>query len=67
MTTLTLTFTGPQHEARKALGALLHRFRSAYFVERSSSEFSVTTDDQTAQELAKLPDWQATTHHRPAH
>lgn len=57
MTTLTLTFNGPPSQARKALGALLQRYRSAYFVERSSSEYAVTADDVTAAELAVQPLW----------
>jgi hypothetical protein len=58
MTTLTLTFNGPPGQARRALGGLLQRFRSAYFVERSSDEFAVTTDDElTATELARQPQW----------
>ncbi len=57
MTTLTLTFTGPPSQARKALGGLLQRYRSAYFVERSSNEYAVTTDDVTAAELATQPLW----------
>lgn len=59
MTTLTLTFTGPAPDARKALGALLQRFRAAYFVERSTLEYAVTADDATAAELARQPSWQA--------
>lgn len=57
MTTLTLTFNGPPSQARKALGGLLQRFRSAYFVERSSNEYAVTADDVTAAELARQPQW----------
>ena len=57
MTTLTLTFNGPPTQARQALGALLLRFRSAYFVERSDREFAVTTDAATAAELARQPQW----------
>lgn len=57
MTTLTLTFNGPQGQARQALGGLLQRFRSAYFVERSSHEYAVTADDATAAELARQPLW----------
>jgi len=59
MTTLTLTFNGPASQARQALGGLLQRFRSAYFVERSSSEYAVTADDATAAELASQPLWSA--------
>ena len=57
MTTLTLTFNGPASQARKALGALLQRYRSAYFVERSSNEYAVTADEVTAAELAVQPLW----------
>lgn len=57
MTTLTLTFQGQPGDARKALGGLLQRFRSAYFVERSSSEYAVTADEATAAELARQPLW----------
>ena len=57
MTTLTLTFNGPSNQARKALGGLLQRYRSAYFVERSSNEFAVTADEVTAAELARQPLW----------
>lgn len=57
MTTLTLTFTGPSSQARSALGSLLQRYRSAYFVERSSHEYAVTADDATAAELARQPLW----------
>jgi len=57
MTTLTLTFNGPPSQARKALGGLLQRYRSAYFVERSSNEYAVTADDVTAAELARQPLW----------
>lgn len=57
MTMLTLTFNGPETQARQALGGLLQRFRSAYFVERSSNEYAVTTDEVTASELAKQPLW----------
>ena len=59
MTTLTLTFNGPSTQVRKALGGLLERYRSAYFVERSSNEFAVTTDETTAAELARQPQWSA--------
>lgn len=59
MTSLTLTFNGPSTEARRALGGLLQRFRTAYFVERSSHEFAVTADDDTAAELARQPLWSA--------
>ncbi len=57
MTTLTLTFNGPPAQARKALGSLLERYRSAYFVEQSSNEYAVTTDELTAAELARQPLW----------
>lgn len=57
MTTLTLTFNGPPSQARKALGGLLQRYRSAYFVERSSNEYAVTADEVTAAELARQPLW----------
>ncbi len=57
MTTLTLTFNGPATQARQALGGLLQRYRSAYFVERSSNEYAVTADDVTAAELARQPLW----------
>lgn len=57
MTTLTLTFHGQPSEARKALGGLLQRYRSAYFVERSSHEYAVTADEVTAAELARQPLW----------
>ena len=59
MTTLTLTFNGPSNQARKALGGLLQRYRSAYFVERSSNEYAVTADEGTAAELARQPLWSA--------
>lgn len=57
MTHLTLTFNGPATQARQALGGLLQRYRSAYFVERSSNEYAVTADDVTAAELARQPLW----------
>jgi hypothetical protein len=59
MTTLTLIFNGPSSQARQALGGLLQRYRSAYFVERSSLEYAVTADDATAAELARQPQWSA--------
>jgi len=59
MTTLTLTFNGPSNQARRALGGLLQRYRSAYFVERSSNEYAVTADDATAAELSRQPLWSA--------
>lgn len=59
MTQLTLTFHGTPGNARRALGELLQRFRAAYFVERSSNEYLVTTDDVTAAELARLTEWSA--------
>lgn len=59
MSTLTLTFTGPTPDARRALVGLLQRFRSAYFVERSSLEYAVTADEATAAELARQPQWSA--------
>lgn len=62
MTTLTLTFQGRPGEARRALGALLQRYRSAYFVERGNNEYAVTADDVTAAELARQPQWSS----RPA-
>jgi len=62
MTTLTLIFNGPSSQARQALGGLLQRYRSAYFIERSSHEYAVTADDVTAAELARQPQWSA----RPA-
>lgn len=61
MTTLTLTFTGPSSQARQALGGLLQRYRSAYFVERSSNEYAVTADEVTAAELARQPQWSSQT------
>ena len=57
MTMLTLTFNGPPSQARQALGGLLQRYRSAYFVERSSNEYAVTADELTAAELARQPLW----------
>ena len=57
MTTLTLTFQGPANQARAALAGLLERYRTAYFVERTSTEFAVTADEATAKELAQLPRW----------
>jgi len=66
MTTLTLTFNGPASQARQALGGLLQRFRSAYFVERSSSEYAVTADEETAAELAVQPLWSARVMTAPA-
>jgi len=57
MTTLTLTYQGPSSQARAALAVLLQRFRSAYFVERSNTEYVVTADGQTALELKRLPEW----------
>ena len=62
MTTLTLTFNGPATQARQALGTLLQRYRSAYFVERSSLEYAVTADEAIAAELAAQPQWSS----RPA-
>jgi hypothetical protein len=59
MTTLTLTFNGPDNQARPALVGLLQRFRGAYFVERSSHEYAVTADELTAAELARQPQWSA--------
>lgn len=59
MTTLTLIFNGPSSQARVALGGLLQRYRTAYFVERSSNEYAVTADDLTAAELARQPLWSA--------
>ncbi|MBV8125475.1 MAG: hypothetical protein JOY60_06360 [Burkholderiaceae bacterium] len=61
MTTLTLTYQGPAAQARAALAVLLQRFRSAYFVERSSTEYVVTADGKTALELKRLPEW---SHHQ---
>lgn len=61
MTTLTLTFNGQPGDARKALGSLLQRYRSAYFVERSSQEYAVTADERTAAELARQPLWSVRT------
>ncbi len=57
MTTLTLTFNGSPTQARRALGELLQRYRSAYFVERSSNEYLVTADERTAAELARQALW----------
>ena len=57
MTTLILSFNGPTSQARIALAGLLQRYRSAYFVERSSTEYLVTADEETAGELAQLPRW----------
>ncbi|MBB2484575.1 hypothetical protein H5407_04980 [Mitsuaria sp. WAJ17] len=57
MTTMTLTFTGTPGQARKALVELLQRYRSAYFVERSSQEYLVTADERTAHELAAQAQW----------
>lgn len=57
MTTLTLTFNGPPSQARRALGGLLQRYRSAYFVERNSGEYAVTADEVTAAEIAQQPLW----------
>ena len=57
MTTLTLIFNGPANQARTALAALLQSYRSAYFVERSSTEYAVTADQDTADALAQLPRW----------
>ncbi len=57
MATLMLIFNGPPSQARASLAALLQNYRSAYFVERSSTEYAVTADDATADELAHLPRW----------
>lgn len=57
MTTLTLTFNGPATQARQALGMLLQRYRTAYFVERSNLEYAVTADEAIACELAAQPQW----------
>ena len=65
MHTLILTFNGPASQARQALGALLQRFRMAYFVECSSNEYAVTADEVTAAELARQPFWSASP--SPAH
>lgn len=65
MHTLILTFNSPASQARQALGALLQRFRMAYFVERSSNEYAVTADEVTAAELARQSFWSAS--HSPAH
>lgn len=59
MSTLTLTFTGPAPDARRALVGLLQRYRNAHFVERSSHEYAVTADEATAAELARQPQWSA--------
>lgn len=66
MTTLTLTFNGPSSQARQALGGLLQRYRSAYFVERSSNEYAVTADEVTAAELARQPLWSSRRAEAPA-
>jgi len=60
MTTLTLIFNGPASQARAALAGLLQSYRSAYFIERSSTEYAVTADEATADELAHLPRWTTT-------
>jgi len=61
MTTLTLKYQGPASQARAALADLLQRFRSAYFVEHSNTEYLVTADGKTALALKQLPEW---SHHR---
>jgi hypothetical protein len=66
MTTLTLTFNGAPRQARQALGELLLRFKSAYFVERSSTEFLVTADAATATELARQELWSSAVAHGEA-
>ncbi|MCV2362308.1 hypothetical protein LNV23_02455 [Paucibacter sp. DJ1R-11] len=66
MTTLTLTFNGAPLQARQALGELLLRFKSAYFVERSNTEFLVTADEATASELARQKQWSSAVSHSEA-
>jgi hypothetical protein len=66
MTTLTLTFNGPPSQARKALGSLLLRYRTAYFVERSNTEYAVTADDVTAADIARQPLWSTGPAQQPA-
>jgi len=58
MTTLTLTYPrSPRTRRARRWPNCLQRFRSAYFVERSNTEYLVTADGKTALELKRLPEW----------
>jgi hypothetical protein len=61
MTTSTLRFTGPGHEARIQLVRLLREFPQISFRERGASEYEVSAAEEAAlKELGRIPGWSLT-------
>ncbi len=58
MTTSTLRFSGPVHEARIQLVQLLRTFPQVSFRERATTEYEVTaSDDSSLKALSRVPGW----------
>jgi hypothetical protein len=61
MTTSTLRFSGPTHEARIQLVHLLKEFPQVSFQERAATEYEVSAADESAlRELGSIPGWSLT-------
>jgi len=61
MTTSTLRFSGPVHEARVQLVQLLRRFPQVSFRECATTEYEVTASDESAlKALSSIPGWSLT-------
>ena len=61
MTTSTLRFSGPIHEARIQLIHLLREFPQVSFRERATTEYEVSaSDESTLKELGRIPGWSLT-------
>ncbi len=58
MTTSTLRFSGPTHEARVQLVQLLKKFPQVSFRECAQTEYEVTASEASAlKELGSVPGW----------
>jgi hypothetical protein len=61
MTTSTLRFSGPAHQARIQLVQLLKEFPEVSFQERAATEYGVSARDESAlQKLGSVPGWSLT-------
>ncbi len=66
MKTFRLSYTGPAPQVRRQLVALLQRFPTARFVEKSDGEFEVTADAAVEADLRALADWRVGAVPQPA-
>ncbi len=61
MSTSTLRFSGPAHQARIQLVQLLKAFPQVTFQERAATEYGVSAPDEAAlKKLAGIPGWSLT-------